>query len=236
MKDLRKQTHKKMAHGSGHPIATCFGILGWLFHGILSVITAGLIIMAIVGLLIYAKVKPELDQCREIAYDKLAQMERSDFSMLSDTVVYDKAGKQIGLINAGHYQYVDISKISMNLQNGYIAQEDRRFKSHGGVDWIATFRAGLALVKHGGDVTQGGSTITQQVVKEHLPHPGTVASPGRSWRSCWRRRSRKSTPKLTSWSFTATPISTATSAMAWKLPACYYFGKDASDLASGRSG
>lgn len=46
MKDLRKQTHKKMAHGSGHPIATCFGILGWLFHGILSVITAGLIIMA----------------------------------------------------------------------------------------------------------------------------------------------------------------------------------------------
>ena len=87
MKDLRKQTHKKMAHGSGHPIATCFGILGWLFHGILSVITAGLIIMAIVGLLIYAKVKPELDQCREIAYDKLAQMERSDFSMLSDTVV-----------------------------------------------------------------------------------------------------------------------------------------------------
>ena len=64
MKDLRKQTHKKMAHGSGHPIATCFGILGWLFHGILSVITAGLIIMAIVGLLIYAKVKPELDQCR----------------------------------------------------------------------------------------------------------------------------------------------------------------------------
>ena len=140
-------------------------MLGWLFHGILSVITAGLIIMAIVGLLIYAKVKPELDQCREIAYDKLAQMERSDFSMLSDTVVYDKAGKQIGLINAGHYQYVDISKISMNLQNGYIAQEDRRFKSHTGVDWIATFRAGLALVKNRGEITQGGSTITQQVIK-----------------------------------------------------------------------
>ena len=50
------------------------------------------------GLLIYAKVKPELDQCREIAYDKLAQMERSDFSMLSDTLIYDKDGKQIGLL------------------------------------------------------------------------------------------------------------------------------------------
>lgn len=128
MNDSHKQTPKKMDHGSGHSIATCFGVIGWLFHGILSVITAGLIIMAIVGFLIYAKVKPELDKCREIAYDKLAQMERSDFSMLSDTLIYDKDGKQIGLINAGHYQYVDISKISMNLQNGYIAQEDRRFK------------------------------------------------------------------------------------------------------------
>ena len=92
-------------------------------------------------------------------------MDRSDFSMLSDTVIYDKDGKQIGLINAGHYQYMDINHISMNLQNGYIAQEDRRFKNHNGVDWIATFRAGLALSKHGGEETQGGSTITQQVYK-----------------------------------------------------------------------
>ena len=58
MNDSHKQTPKKMAHGSGHSIATCFGVIGWLFHGILSVITAGLIIMAIVGLLIYAKAKP----------------------------------------------------------------------------------------------------------------------------------------------------------------------------------
>ena len=62
MNDSHKQTPKKMDHGSGHSIATCFGVIGWLFHGILSVITAGLIIMAIVGLLIYAKAKPELDK------------------------------------------------------------------------------------------------------------------------------------------------------------------------------
>ena len=74
---------------------------------------------------------------------------------------------RIGLINAGHYQYVDINHISMNIQNAYIAQEDRRFKSHTGVDWIATFRAGLALIKHKGEVTQGGSTITQQGSKKH---------------------------------------------------------------------
>ena len=85
--------------------------------------------------------------------------------MLSDTEIYDKNDQLIGLINAGHYEYVPISQISMNLQNAYIAQEDRRFKSHTGVDWIATFRAGLALIKNRGEITQGGSTITQQVVK-----------------------------------------------------------------------
>ena len=151
--------------GSRRRLVTALGITGWLFKGVLSVFTAAFLIMAAAGLILYAAVKPELDKCREIAYDKLAQMDRSDFSMLSDTVIYDKDGKQIGLISAGHYQYMDINHISMNLQNGYIAQEDRRFKNHNGVDWIATFRAGLALIKHGGEVTQGGSTITQQVIK-----------------------------------------------------------------------
>lgn len=156
---------KLQTPGSRRRLVTALGITGWLFKGVLSVFTAAFLIMAAAGLILYAAVKPELDKCREIAYDKLAQMDRSDFSMLSDTVIYDKDGKQIGLINASHYQYMDINHISMNLQNGYIAQEDRRFKNHNGVDWIATFRAGLALIKHGGEVTQGGSTITQQVIK-----------------------------------------------------------------------
>ena len=156
---------KLQTPGSRCRLVTALGITGWLFKGVLSVFTTAFLIMAAAGLILYAAVKPELDKCREIAYDKLAQMDRSDFSMLSDTVIYDKDGKQIGLINAGHYQYMDINHISMNLQNGYIAQEDRRFKNHNGVDWIATFRAGLALIKHGGEVTQGGSTITQQVIK-----------------------------------------------------------------------
>ncbi len=142
-----------------------FGILGWLLQSILHLLTCMLILCGITGLLVYAKVRPELDHCREVAYDKLAQMQRQDFQMLSDTEVYDKNDQLIGLINAGHYEYVPISQISMNLQNAYIAQEDRRFKSHFGVDWIATFRAGLALVKNRGEITQGGSTITQQVVK-----------------------------------------------------------------------
>lgn len=158
-------TPKSLAGAVPDFFVSLFGILGWLLQSILHLLTCGLILCGIIGLLIYAKVRPQLDHCREVAYDKLAQMQRQDFSMLSDTEIYDKNDQLIGLINAGHYEYVPISQISMNLQNAYIAQEDRRFKSHTGVDWIATFRAGLALIKNRGEITQGGSTITQQVVK-----------------------------------------------------------------------
>lgn len=156
---------KAVLKGLASFFVSLFGILGWILQGILQLMTAGLILGAIITLLIYARVKPDLDHCREVAYDKLAQMQRQDFRMLSDTEVYDKNDQLVGLINAGHYEYVPINQISLNIQNAYIAQEDRRFKSHTGVDWIATFRAGLALVKNHGAITQGGSTITQQVVK-----------------------------------------------------------------------
>ena len=58
-----------------------------------------------------------------------------------------------------------LPEISENLQNAYIAQEDKRFYKHHGVDFIGLARAGAALVKNKGEITQGGSTITQQVIK-----------------------------------------------------------------------
>lgn len=146
-------------------LVSLFGILGWLLNTMLQLLVCIVIGGCLCALLVYTRVKPDLDYCREVAYDKLAQMERQDFRMLSDTEIYDRDNQLIGLINAGHYEYVPIGDISMNIQNAYIAQEDRRFKSHSGVDWIATARAGLALVKNRGAITQGGSTITQQVIK-----------------------------------------------------------------------
>ena len=146
-------------------VFSIMGAIGWILQAALQIVTVFLIVCLAAGVIIFIKVKPMVEEGREVAYDTLAQMKRDDFSMLSDTEIFDKDGSRIGIINAGHYEYVDISDISLNLQNAYIAQEDRRFKSHSGVDWIATIRAGLALVKHRGAITQGGSTITQQIIK-----------------------------------------------------------------------
>ena len=50
------------------------------------------------------------------------------------------------------------------LKNAAVAAEDRRFYEHPGVDVIGTLRALWADIR-GGSIVQGGSTITQQYVK-----------------------------------------------------------------------
>lgn len=54
-------------------------------------------------------------------------------------------------------------QIPKNLRNATVAIEDKRFCKHHGVDWRGTVRAVFSTVTGGG--VQGGSTITQQLIK-----------------------------------------------------------------------
>ena len=58
---------------------------------------------------------------------------------------------------------VDSEQIPEHLKQATIAIEDKRFESHHGVDWRGTLRAILSTVTGSG--VQGGSTITQQMIK-----------------------------------------------------------------------
>jgi penicillin-binding protein 1A len=62
---------------------------------------------------------------------------------------------------------IDPNDISPNIKNAVIAIEDKRFYTHKGVDWRGMIRAGFADFTHHGAV-QGGSTITEQFVKNAL--------------------------------------------------------------------
>lgn len=132
---------------------------------ILTIFLVTAVICGIAGGVVLMKYRDEIVECRAKADLIVAQTKREDFSQPSDTRVYDADGNLIGTINTGHYEYVPISDISENLQKAYIAQEDRRFYEHHGVDFISLVRAGVALVRNKGEITQGGSTITQQVIK-----------------------------------------------------------------------
>ena len=116
----------------------------------------------------FVRLRPLYVEARERIYDILADMNTGSFRRQTNTMIYSRDGQLIGKLGYEHYDYVDISDISHYIQQGYIDMEDKRFKSHHGVDFKATIRAAIALVTHRGRITQGGSTITQQVIKNNL--------------------------------------------------------------------
>ena len=65
---------------------------------------------------------------------------------------------------------VDVAKLPPYVPAALIAIEDRRFRDHWGVDPIGIARALTANVK-AGEVTQGGSTLTQQLAKTSFLDP-----------------------------------------------------------------
>lgn len=76
----------------------------------------------------------------------------------------DSEGKQIELLRLHGTEnriWVELDEIPQNMRDAFIALEDKRFEEHSGVDWKRTI--GVMIVpRYKG---QGGSTITQQLVK-----------------------------------------------------------------------
>ena len=82
-----------------------------------------------------------------------------------NTFVYAADGSLLGSIPAErNRQVVPLSRVSPWMPKATIAIEDRRFYSHGGVDPQGIARAVYEDVK-AREVVQGGSTITQQLVR-----------------------------------------------------------------------
>ncbi len=85
------------------------------------------------------------------------------------TKIYARDGKTL-LYNVHkdiRRTHVPLDKISRHIKNATIAIEDTEFYNHAGVRPKALLRALIADVIHGG-YKQGGSTITQQVIKNAL--------------------------------------------------------------------
>ena len=63
-------------------------------------------------------------------------------------------------------QWASLDEIPQAMVDAAVAIEDKRFYEHQGVDWITTVKACLNMF-FGGDEQFGGSTITQQFIKNH---------------------------------------------------------------------
>jgi len=82
------------------------------------------------------------------------------YAIDSETGEYQKIRELHGDQNRQEIQYSDIPK---DVINCVVAAEDKRYWEHNGVDWIRTIASTITFIT--GTDTQGGSTITQQVIK-----------------------------------------------------------------------
>ena len=86
-------------------------------------------------------------------------------------VFLDRNGRIIShltLVDSTRSTPVSLDEIPQDLIDCTLAAEDKRFYSHGGIDILATFRAGWDFLRKR-RVTSGASTITQQLVKISSP-------------------------------------------------------------------
>ena len=85
------------------------------------------------------------------------------------TQIYDRTGKILLYEIHGDERrsVVPLSDIPDSVKHAALVAEDIHFYSHGGLDWRGIFRA-IGKNISSGDFSQGGSTITQQLIKNSL--------------------------------------------------------------------
>ncbi len=100
-----------------------------------------------------------------------------------NTEVYDSEEKQIAILSAtegnGNRKVITLDQMGKYTANAYIAIEDKRFYEHSGVDILRTAKATLSYVLHrGSSDVGGGSTITQQLVKNIMRDKADTGTAG----------------------------------------------------------
>ncbi|HEX3517175.1 MAG TPA: transglycosylase domain-containing protein, partial [Trebonia sp.] len=91
----------------------------------------------------------------------------------STTVYYSDGHTVLGTMGTIDRQDLTINQIPMGLQDAVISAEDRSFRTEGGVSPTGILRAAYADVTSSGSSPQGGSTITQQFVRNYYANVGT---------------------------------------------------------------
>ncbi|MBR2316296.1 MAG: transglycosylase domain-containing protein [Clostridia bacterium] len=126
--------------------------------GVAALVLSGILTVAIVGINVF-------DYVIEFKNGPIAtNLEAYKSQQYETSIVYgfNAKGKKIELARLHGEEnrvWVDIEDIPENLQWAFVCLEDKRFYDHGGVDWLRTFKVLIT------NSTQGGSTITQQLIK-----------------------------------------------------------------------
>ncbi len=158
-KKRKKKKKKRMSKGW----TTFFTVILVLF--MVCVVAAGSIAFSVfydVGLI--GHINPD----KEVAGIDYIDLNEYISNQQQTTIVYaydsNNNEKEIARLHGTENRiWIELDDISDYVKEGFIALEDKRFYQHKGVDWIRT--AGSVVYDIMGKDLQGGSTITQQLIK-----------------------------------------------------------------------
>ena len=105
-----------------------------------------------------------------------------------NSIVLDIKGNEIAKLGCERKnKKISLSNMPDNLKNAYVAIEDERFYSHNGIDIKRTGGAILTYVTHFGKSSFGGSTMTQQLVKNLTGDTSdSVTRKVKEWWKAWQ--------------------------------------------------
>jgi penicillin-binding protein 1A len=104
---------------------------------------------------------------RELTMDLPAVTELLDYRPPTASRVFASDGTPIGEYYVERRYLIPIADVPEHVRLAFLAAEDAEFYRHPGIDVVGIARAVIANVRHG-EIVQGASTITQQVVKQLL--------------------------------------------------------------------
>lgn len=146
----KKGKNGKIKFKDKHPKASKAIKIGILVFILLLIISAGILVGAFIG----------------IFGDELKIDESSLVIKHENSTLYDADGNERGTLSGGtKRKSISLSEMSEYLPKAYVAIEDERFYKHAGIDIGRTAYATITYILHGGKSSFGGSTITQQVIK-----------------------------------------------------------------------
>lgn len=169
-KKVKKQKRQK------NPVERAIGI-------VLKIIIALLLAIVVIGgVLIYMKYGKKLIAMESDAKKIVSKSTMETFRQNETSIIYDANGnimsKLKGEKDVYYIKYSDIPQVAVSAITSI---EDKNFFKHKGYDLKAIIRAGLAYIKNKGVITQGGSTITQQLARNIFL----------SFEESWQRKARE---------------------------------------------
>ncbi|MBO4291656.1 MAG: penicillin-binding protein [Lachnospiraceae bacterium] len=86
------------------------------------------------------------------------------------TIVYDCEGNELDQYISANSNRIEVTmeEIPKHLGQAFVAIEDERFYQHNGIDYKGILRSAFVFAESGFKKTQGGSTITQQLLKNKI--------------------------------------------------------------------